>query len=316
MVMLDWDLRPHFAYYLRSFAKQELQAGTNIILKDLASGAFFDNMAASAAEGSSVASDVLLDLAACSSRVAKRAAQCCVLDHTQEMLVVASSSITAIKGILAVAAADKGAWQAVLFSLDGWLTASSTALKADKNTAEDAVRVVQLTAACMETLQVKSMQQQAGTAADGMPAAATAAGDLAVNIIGVCSDPKVVASAVAALPLMEPSEACFRRLCAPKLLASAIQSMRPSDASDVNTVLGSVLRMSTMEDGLVLQLLIQGEVSKACVGFISAVLDQWDSEVQEGVQVRGNPLNVQFTVTEYLHPGTANMVLEICREPP
>ena len=198
---------------------------------------------------------------------------------------MASSALTAIKGILAIAAVDKSAWQAVLWSLNGWLTSSSTSLRSDKGTAVDAVRVVQLTAACMEALQHKPMQQQAGTAADGIDDVAATAADLAVSIVAVSSDPRVKSSAVAALPILEPSAACFRRLCAPKLLAPAIESMRPSDAADINSIFGSVLRMGSMHEGLVLQLLIQGDTSRACLRVISAILDQWDGEVQEGLQV-------------------------------
>lgn len=291
MTMLDWESKPQFAYYLRSFAKQD-----RTILKDLASGSFCDDMAAAAAEGHSVASDVLLDLAACSPRVSKRAAQCCVLEHTQEMLCVASSAITAIKGILAIAASDKSAWQALLWSLNGWLTTSSRSLKSDKGTAVDAVRIVQLTAACMAELRLKAMQEQAGKAADEMDAAVAAAADLAVSIVGLSNEPKVTSSAVAALAILEPSEACFRRLCAPKLLASAIQCMRSNDAADINSMLGSLMRTGNMHDGLVLQLLIQGDVSRACVETISMILDQWDGEVQEGLQVR-NTFFLLHTVT-------------------
>lgn len=299
--MLDWHAVPsrsQFAYYLRSFAKQDRS-----ILKELASGAFIDGMAAAAAEGQDVATDVLLDLSQLSSRVASRAARCCVLESTPEMLCVASSSTTAIKGILAVTAADKSAWQALLWSLDGWLSTSASALKSDSSTAEDAVRTVQLTAACMEALQHKSKHHQAGKAADGMLNAAAAAADLAVNIVNVSKDPKVVASALAALSNTQPTEACLKRLCSSPILAPAIQRMRPgSDACDANTVLNSTLKMGAMHDSQVLQFLIQGDVLKACMGFVSAILDQWANDVQDGLQVE---TSLTASARPALYPCTA-----------
>jgi hypothetical protein len=278
---LNWKSgRSQFAYYIRSFAKQDKS-----ILKDLASGTFFDTMASAAAENDSVASDVLLDLGAFSSTISKRCGRLRVLDNGKEMLCAASSSASAIRGILAVAAADKSAWQALLWSLDAWLTSAAQKLTSDKSTAEDAVRIVQLTAACRETLRLKDMLDKAGTAAEGSSKTATVAADLALTVVSVCHDAKLAASAVAALPLLEPSAECLRRLCSPRQLAHLIQLMKPSDACHFNSVLSSLLAMGTMHEGLLLQLLAQGGASKACLGYVSVVLDKWADEVQEGLQV-------------------------------
>lgn len=281
--MLDWEATPsqsQFAYYLRSFAKQD-----RVILKDLASGAFLDNMAAAAAEGhDSVAVDVMLDLAASNSRVAKRAAQCCVLEQTQELLFAASSPTSAIQGILAISFTDKHSWQELLQSLHGWLIAAHSSLRADYTTVEDALRTVQLTVSCIEALQRTGMKQKAGNAAEEMPAAKTAAADLAVGVVASCKDAKVVASAVNALPLLEPSESCLKQLCTPRILAQAIQNLRPNDACDANTIFSSTLCMGAMHDGLVFELLIQGDICKASLQYVSAVLDHWDKHTQERSQ--------------------------------
>jgi hypothetical protein len=300
LAWIDWQAPATYGYPLRSFALQD-----KAILKDVLSTPFLTGCMEAAAAGSSAATDVLLDLAAAHSRVARRLAESNALEHVPTFLAAASSSSRAAAGIVALAHGATPAKRYVVGAIPGWAATSASALTADPASQAPAAAAMAITLAALA-----DSSDSIRRAVNDAPGCAKLAAAVATAAAVDAAD---AAAAAAALPRLCPTTEILRSFCVRGHggLAAALGKQVPNRPAPLRTMLEAIEALAglpCLEPGspTPADIILGGGVQPACADVARRILASWRDADERAAQLHGVPPDQRTASPEAIAVGRAN----------
>jgi hypothetical protein len=241
-----------------------------------------------AAAGNSAAADVLLDLAAAHTRVARRAAESGALEHTPALLAAASSASRAATGIVALAHGATPAKRYVVGALPGWAAAASAALVANPESAVPAAAAMATVLAALADSS-DSIRRAVNDAPECAALAATVA-------TAAAADAADAAAAAAALPRLCPTIATLQRACVRGRggLAAALARQGPSRPAPLRTMLEAIESLAGLQSPEAgsptpADIILTGSIQPACADVARRILTSWQDADARATELHGVP---------------------------